>query len=370
MPLLRWGLPETMDSPRVTVLMSAYNAADFIGQAVESVLAQTYEDFELLVVDDGSTDATADVVRACTDPRVRLVELEHNSGAAVARNHGLQLAKADLVAILDADDIAYPRRLERQVAYMDDHPNCSLLGCGYDTVDAAGRAQGTLRRPCETAVIRWQLLTRNVIGHSTVMLRRADALSAGGYKEGLRNGQDYALWTVMAPLTEVAQLPEALVAYRDNPQGLTSTSTRRDRSESMRTAQFALSRAAGQEVSFEAIACLYGMPPASGLRRACCLEIIHALAAALQTMVARDATMRGFELDLLSDWWKQVERLGAIAPSVFPSLVVISTRLSLQVAGIRSLRPEYLGWLLRCAAFSIRTLLRRTWGFDEYATEQ
>jgi hypothetical protein len=358
-----------MDSTRVTVLMAAYNAADYIREAIESVLAQTFEHFECLVVDDGSTDSTAEVVRSYTDPRVKVVALERNSGAAAARNEGLHLAKADLVAILDADDIAYPRRLERQVEYMDDHPNCSLLGCAYDLIDATGAIQGTARWPCETAVIRWQLLTRNVIGHSTVMLRRGEALSAGGYKEGLRNGQDYALWTVMAPLTEVAQLPEVLVAYRDNPQGLTRTRTLQDLSDSIGTSQAALSIVSGREISFEATACLYGMPPASGLRRARCLEVIRALAGALQTMVACDPTARGLELNLVRDWRKQVERLGAMAPSVLPQLVALSTRLSLQTVGIRGLGAGYSTWLLRSLAFSIRSVTRRIRGFDEFPTE-
>ena len=209
-PLLRWALTESRNPPGVTVLMAAYNAAEYVGPAIESVLGQTYADFELLVVDDGSTDSTVEIVRSFADPRVRLLSLEQNSGAAHARNHGMRAARADLIAILDADDIAYPERLEHQVAYMDDHPGCSLLGGAFDLIDGSGSIQGTVLSPCETGMIRWRLLTRNVIGHSTVMLRRRDALAAGGYPEDLRNGQDYALWSAMAPLTEVAQLHEVL----------------------------------------------------------------------------------------------------------------------------------------------------------------
>lgn len=338
--------------------MAAYNAAEYVGPAVESVLGQTYEHFELLVVDDGSGDSTPEIVRSYRDPRVRLVSLEKNSGAAAARNHGMRAAKADLIAILDADDIAYPRRLERQVAYMDGHPECSLLGCAFDQVDSSGRNQGTFLPPCDTGMIRWRLLTGNVIGHSTVMLRRRDALAAGGYREGLPTGEDYGLWVAMAPRTEVAQLPEVLVAYRDNPRGLTRARAGRHRSDSMRTAQAALSKAAGRDVSFEAIACLYGTPSAAPLRRDHCVEAVGALTAALQKMVACDPSTRGLELDLLQDWRKQVERLGEIAPSVFPVLVALSTRLSLETSGIRGLGAGYPTWLLRSLAFSVRGMQR------------
>jgi glycosyltransferase involved in cell wall biosynthesis len=169
--------------PEVSVVMAAYNAAEYVAESIESVLAQTYTNFELLVVDDASVDATADIVRSIADPRVRLLSLPTNSGAAAARNLALRSARAELIAILDADDIAYPKRLERQVAYMNDHPGCALLGSAFDRIDASGALRDTVHSPCDPVLIRWHLLKKNVIAHSSVIFRRSAALAVGGYRE-------------------------------------------------------------------------------------------------------------------------------------------------------------------------------------------
>lgn len=345
--------------PRVSVVMAAHNAAEYIGESIDSVLAQTLSDFELVVVDDGSTDDTADVVRAFTDPRVRLISVARNGGAAAARNLGMRSARSDLIAILDADDIAYPERLARQVAYLSDHPECSLLGSTFDRIDAAGAMLGTVHSPCDTALIRYRLLTGNVIAHSSVMLRRDDALAAGGYPEQFRNSQDYALWAAMAPLSEVAQLPEVLIAYHQNPGGLTATRTRHDRRATIETAQTALSCAIDEPVSWGAAACLCGLPPSTGSRRAPCLEAARALAAALQIMCDDRATSDLVAETLVADWRRQTARLCTIAPTALPGLIALSPTVIATRGGTHDTRTAHLAWVARCSRNAAKSAARR-----------
>jgi hypothetical protein len=345
--------------PRVSVVMAAHNAAEFVGESIASVLAQTLTDFELVIVDDGSTDDTADIVRSFADPRVRLVSVAHKAGAAAARNLGMRSARAGLIAILDADDIAYPERLARQVAYLDDHPECCVLGTSFDRIDASGTLLTTVASPCDTTVIRYRLLTSNVIAHSSVMLRRDDALAAGGYPEQFRNSQDYALWAAMAPLSAVAQLPEALIAYRQNPGGLSATRTSHDRRATIETAQTALSAAIGQPVSWDAAACLCGMPPDTGRLREPCLEAARALAVALQTMCDDRATSDLVAKTLVSDWRRQVTRLCAIAPTALPGLVALSPTVTATRGGARDTRAAHLAWVAGCGRTAARSVARR-----------
>ncbi len=361
-----------MSEPQVSVVMAAHNVADYIGDSIRSVLAQTLSDLELVVVDDGSTDRTADVVRSFTDPRVRLISVPQNGGAAAARNLGMSSARSDLVAILDADDIAYPERLERQVAYLSDHPDCSLLGSAFDRIDPSGTVLGTVHSPCNAALIRYRLLTGNSIAHSSVMMRRNAALAAGGYPEHFRNSQDYALWAAMLRQSEVASLPETLIAYRQNPSGLTATRTRQDRRATIETAQTALSFAIGAPVSWDAAACLCGIPPETGSLHGPCIEGARALASALQTICDDEATSDRVAERLLSEWRKQVARLCTIAPTALPGLVALSPTVTATRGGTHDTRTAHLTWVALCGrnaaksearrlaiAMGVRTLVRR-----------
>jgi hypothetical protein len=347
--------------PAVTVLMAAYNAAEHIDAAIRSVLAQTLADFELLVVDDGSTDETAATARSFDDGRVRVVSMAENGGAAAARNHGLRAARAELVAILDADDLAYPERLERQAAYLHAHPECGLLGTAYHLVDDAGEVTGTVPVVCAPPLLRWALLTRNMFAHSSMMVRREAALAAGGYDETLRNAEDYDLWVKLAVRWEPAGLPQVLAAYRDNPRGLTATKPTLDVPGTIRVVQRALSAAAGRPVSLDAVRCLKG-GPLGGSARAACVEAADALATALEQQLARDPGSWRYAAALLDDWHAQTERLPERAPATAPDIVLRSCRLVADAgAGTPTLVcPRHVGWAARTIARAARAAWRQT----------
>jgi len=194
--------------------MSVRNGAPWVREAVESVLAQTAPDLELIVIDDGSTDATPDLLTALRDPRLR-VERQPPAGLTLALNRALKLARAPLLARLDADDLAVPDRVARQRTFLDSHPEVGLLGTGAREVDPSGREMGIVSPPVEDAAIRRALIRENPFVHSSVMMRRSALLRVGGgYDETLPVAQDYDLWMRMSRITRLANLSAPLVVRR------------------------------------------------------------------------------------------------------------------------------------------------------------
>jgi glycosyltransferase involved in cell wall biosynthesis len=206
-----------MSTPAVSVLMSVRNGAPWVGAAVESALAQTDPDLEVIVIDDGSTDGTTAVLAALHDQRLR-VERREPRGLTPSLNRALSLARAPLVARLDADDVAMPERLARQRAFLDAHPDVGLLGTGAQEVDASGREVGRVSPPTGDAAIRRALIRRNPFVHSSVVMRRSLVERAGGYDESLPVAQDYDLWMRMSRITGLANLSAPLVIRRLLPE--------------------------------------------------------------------------------------------------------------------------------------------------------
>jgi glycosyltransferase involved in cell wall biosynthesis len=199
--------------PAVSVLLCVHNGAPFVADAVASVLAQTDGDLELLVVDDGSTDATPALLAAVVDPRLS-VHRQSRTGLTRALNRGLGLTRAPLVARLDADDVALPERLARQRAFLAAHPEVGLLGTAAREENPGGAPARVVRPPQDDATLRRALIRANPFVHSSVIVRRELLVRAGGYDERLAVAQDYELWMRLARLTSLANLAEVLVVRR------------------------------------------------------------------------------------------------------------------------------------------------------------
>ena len=195
--------------------MPVRNGARFIDQAIDSILAQTFDEFEFLIIDDGSTDASMAIAAryAARDQRIRIMTLPA-SGIAVALNHGLVAAQARYVARMDADDISLPERLARQVAALDANPSVVVLGSNAEAIDAAGVIVGRVQTPAAPEAIRLMLPRDNCMAHPTVMLRRAEVLAAGGYRAAFAFCEDYDLWLRLAERHDLMNLAEPLLRYR------------------------------------------------------------------------------------------------------------------------------------------------------------
>jgi hypothetical protein len=200
-------------APRVSVVMPVRNGAAYLEEAVGSVLSQTLEDLELIVVDDGSTDATPAILErvARSDDRVRVLRIPP-SGLTPALNRGWREARADYVARLDADDVALPTRLANQAAFLDDHPEVGVVGSAYVPLSHTGERLGIVRYAVDDATLRADLLRYNCLPHPTVMVRRAALEEADGYR--LDQAEDYDLWLRIAERWDLANLAEPLILYR------------------------------------------------------------------------------------------------------------------------------------------------------------
>jgi glycosyltransferase involved in cell wall biosynthesis len=203
-------------NPRVTVLVPIYNGAAHFRAAIDSVLAQTFEDFELLLVDDASTDDSVAVVESYDDSRIRLLRNEHNLGQVPTTNRGLREARGEYVARLDQDDACLPRRLEHQVALLDAQPNVAVVGCGIEYVEPGGRIVSTLEPRIDDFPHFVFLLLANAVplAHSAVMYRREEVTALGGYDESVRLVEDQDLWRRLALRRRDARVvPDILLRY-------------------------------------------------------------------------------------------------------------------------------------------------------------
>ncbi len=214
---------------KVTVVIPSHNAGHFLGEALESLFNQTYHDWQAVVVDDGSSDDTAQVVKPFLSSKVLYVRQSHQ-GVAVARNHGVQLTCSPYVGFLDADDTLMPWALQEQVAVLDAHPQVGLVFGQVHMVDESGKAHGKreafpsdklLICPSQDAVEG--ILKRNFITTSSVMMRRSCFEEAGGFDPELKTtGEDWMLFLRVACKASLAYIPRPLARYRVHPDSLTA----------------------------------------------------------------------------------------------------------------------------------------------------
>jgi len=209
-------------TPQVTVLLPVLNGAAYLKESIDSILGQTFTNFELLVIDDGSTDATPQILRSIRDPRLRVVTHPQNLGFVATLKEGLETACGALIARQDHDDISFPERLRKQVEFLRRHPDYVLVGAEAWQTDAHGRRAFRLLRPTDPESIRWYLCFDNAFIHSSVLYRR-DVIREK-FDETLPPfpTDDYALWSRIAALHPTANLPEPLLHYREHGTSATS----------------------------------------------------------------------------------------------------------------------------------------------------
>ncbi len=205
-----------MSEPRISVIMPSYNTRQYIPEAIASILAQTMEDFELIVVDNGSTDGSHDYARSVLDPRVRVI-MERSRGAGLATNAGIAASRASLLAIMDSDDVAHPNRLKIQLEFMDTHPDVVLLGAGFKFLVGSSIVSPP-QQPRDHDQIRRALLEgRPVIHNPSTMFRKNAAIAIGGHHFP-GPGADCDFFLRMSDVGKLHNLTEALQFYRLHDQ--------------------------------------------------------------------------------------------------------------------------------------------------------
>lgn len=254
-----------MSAPRVTVLTTVYNGARYLDEALESILRDDFIDFEYVIVDDGSADATPEILArvAGRDPRVIVLRNETNRGIAAATNRGLAVARGEYIARLDADDVSLPGRLAREVAGLDAHPDVALVSMNYEWMDASGVVLGRSRRDHPPSVIEYLLNFSNALGgHSQVMFRRSVVEELGGYDESCDAALDYDLWSRIVRLGRIVVLPEIGMRYRVHDQSLTARGAETQVEVGKRVTQRTLSTYLGRTLrEREALAVVHAWRP-------------------------------------------------------------------------------------------------------------
>jgi len=208
--------------PHVSVVMPAYNAAEYIKVAVDSVLAQTFKDFELIIINDGSTDKTAEILATYKDKRINIIT-QKNKGLVASLNKGIGLAKAPLIARHDADDRSLPDRLEKQVKLFDDDPELVLAGSSMGVMNMMSIYQHDHLLLLDDPELKQELLVRSPFAHGSVVFKKSAFLKAGQYQQSDWPAEDYGLWLRMAPFGTFANIDKPLYIYRENEQGISAS---------------------------------------------------------------------------------------------------------------------------------------------------
>lgn len=199
-----------LETPLVSVIMPVYNAENFIMEAVKSILCQTLTDLELIIVDDGSTDNSLKLIQSYSDCRIIIIRNEMNQGNYPARNKGLRLARGQYIAVMDADDVAHPERLAKQVDYLKKNKHVGVVGCW--PLLSNGRV---LKWPENHDLIKVLLLQCNCVPHSSIMMRKKDIeVFHFYYDENYRYSSDYDLMTRVVNNMKIHIIPEMLLVYR------------------------------------------------------------------------------------------------------------------------------------------------------------
>lgn len=202
-----------MSDPIISVVMSVYNGEKYLKEAIDSILSQSYTDFEFLIVDDGSTDKSLEIISSYEDKRILLIKNVINLGLAKSLNSGIKHARGKYIARMDADDIALPSRLDKQFSFMEKNDNIDICG---SWVQIIGQSKGIVwKYPVESDDIKIQLLFNSAFAHPTVFFRKNSFLDRGLlYDESIKSAQDYELWNRVAKCCEMKNIPEVLLHYR------------------------------------------------------------------------------------------------------------------------------------------------------------
>jgi len=212
-----------MTNPKVTVLMPVYNAERYVGKAIESILKQTFKDFEFLIINDNSTDNSLSIINSYHDPRITLFSNKNNCGLSYTLNRGIEIAKGEYIARMDADDISLPKRLEKQIKFMENHPEIGICGAWIHSFDKLGDCNIWHYPSTHEELVSW-LFFNCCFAHPTVVIRKKLFWETGlKYNQEFKSSEDYDLWVKLMKITKGGNLQEVLLKYRLSDNQMSSS---------------------------------------------------------------------------------------------------------------------------------------------------
>lgn len=203
-----------MKNPKVTVLMPVYNCESFIKEAINSILDQTFTDFEFIIINDGSTDTTKNIINSYNDIRIKIVNNKKNIGLTKSLNKGLKISKGEYIARMDADDISIKNRLKIESGFLNSNPEYGLIAARYSIIDKNGNILKNSGSYLNPDGIYYTLNFQNCLTHSSVMFRKNIVSKIGAYDKALTQAQDYELWYRLSKVTKIYQTREILIKWR------------------------------------------------------------------------------------------------------------------------------------------------------------
>lgn len=234
--------------PLVSVIMSVYNGEKYLKEAVESILRQTFQDFEFIIVDDGSTDKTSEILNSFDDLRIKVIKNSQNLGLTKSLNKAIEIAKGKYIARMDADDISLPHRLEKQIEFLEKNPEYAMIGSSYYKIDDEGTTLSLVSVLTADSQIKEGLDKQNWFCHGSAIIRKDALLKVGTYNEKFKYAQDYDLWLRISEFYSLANIEEPLYCWRTSP---TSISIEKE-SEQRYYANLAILEAQGRRMRFSA----------------------------------------------------------------------------------------------------------------------
>jgi glycosyltransferase involved in cell wall biosynthesis len=292
-------------NPKVSVVMAVYNGERYLREAIESILNQTFTDFEFIIIDDSSTDATRKIILSFTDPRIQLLANESNVGLTASLNRGLSIARGEYVARMDCDDISLPERLARQVAYLDRNPDVGACGTWAFDIDERGKVIG--QRETITGDDLDKFYWRTSLIHSAAMFRFAPGRSLR-YDTTMTYAQDYDLWLRIRGQQKLRNLPEYLLSYRVHGESISD----RNYDEQIRMAYGAFCRhLQTQRISFEGFLAVMGRSyDYNPIKRAVTMSHLARRTGNKPRIFLRD------NLDYLQEWSLRRQKQGQVSLGV------------------------------------------------------
>lgn len=241
-------------TPSLSVLFCVYNGERYLNEAVQSVLAQTFSDFEMIIVDDGSTDATPEILESFCDSRIVLLRNKTNCGLVVSLNIAIAYSSGKYLVRMDADDLSFSDRFQQQWDYMELNPDVGVLGCWMEQIHEKNGDNHILKVPSEHYLIRWKMLFETSVFHATVMMRRDVVVCEGGYDERFRHIEDTELWSRLILKTRFANLEKVLYIRRWNLASICNIHYREQFRVGAELRHRMLQDIIGRKVSFQLIA--------------------------------------------------------------------------------------------------------------------
>jgi glycosyltransferase involved in cell wall biosynthesis len=305
--------------------MSVYNGEKYLRKAVESILNQTYTDFEFILIDDGSQDCSRQIMDSYHDPRIVRLNNPQNMGLVYSLNVGLRVAQGVYIARQDADDTSLPERLAKQVSFLDTHPEIGVLGTGVQIVDSFGNASNTVQSPTEPEVLRWRMCFFNPFVHSTVMMRRQIVKQVGGYSSDMVHAEDYDLWRRLSYVTRLSNLQDVLLQFRKHDASISNRHVSEQRQNGIQICRLMISHVLNEEVPAGIVNHLWCQEFQTVYEVRQAAKLIYRVYKAIvsngkptaieKQAIRRDAAMR--LIDLSQPWVQDVSIWGVLAQAYF-----------------------------------------------------